>query len=71
MAEIIICDTNIIIEVFKRNLQTISLIERIGTDNLAISSITIMELYFGALNILLTYNIKDFKFIKPLRLYAI
>ncbi len=50
MAEAVVCDTNIIIEVFKKNIEALSLIEKIGFDNIAISSITLMELYFGAFN---------------------
>lgn len=46
----ILCDTNIIIELFKGNTQTIAIIEKLGFNNLSISSITEMELYFGALN---------------------
>lgn len=50
MEEMMICDTNIIIEVFKKNNEAISLIEKIGQNCIAISAITLMELYFGALN---------------------
>lgn len=50
MAEIILCDTNILIEVFKGSSPAISLIEQIGYAHLSISSITLMELYYGALN---------------------
>lgn len=46
----VLCDTNIIIELFKGNKETISIVERIGINNISISSITEMELYFGALN---------------------
>ena len=46
----ILCDTNIIIEIFKGNTKTISDIKKIGTDNICISSITAMELLYGALN---------------------
>jgi len=121
----ILCDTNIIIEAFKGNSATINELENIGLENIALSVITEMELYFGALNKrelkeikkhlkslqvlhinpeisqasvdliekyskshrlqipdaiiaatsmvnkveLLTYNIKDFKYIQGLRLY--
>ncbi len=127
MAETVVCDTNIIIEVFKKNSNALSLIEKIGYNNIAVSAITIMELYFGALNKkeldkikkslngipvlsiqestttlalrlietyskshgltipdaliastvidnnlpLLTYNVKDFKFIKNIRLFVL
>lgn len=46
----ILCDTNVIIEVLKGDERTINIIERIGLGNVAISSITVMELYFGAIN---------------------
>lgn len=50
MAGKVVCDTNSIIETFKKNRDAISLIEKTGYDNIAISAITLMELYFGALN---------------------
>ena len=46
----ILCDTNVIIEILKGDNKTIENIEKIGLENIAISSVTIMELYFGALN---------------------
>ena len=46
----ILCDTNVIIEILKGNKTTIDIIESIGLGNIAISSVTVMELYFGALN---------------------
>ena len=46
----ILCDTNVIIEILKGNEKTIEIIESIGLENIAISSVTVMELYFGALN---------------------
>lgn len=46
----ILCDTDIIIELFKGNKTTIDIIEKVGIKNISISSITEMELYFGALN---------------------
>ena len=46
----ILCDTNIIIEILKGNEETIKIMESIGLENIAISSVTVMELYFGALN---------------------
>ena len=46
----ILCDTNVIIETLKGDDKTITIIERIGLENIAISSVTVMELYFGALN---------------------
>jgi tRNA(fMet)-specific endonuclease VapC len=46
----ILCDTNIVVEIFKGNKEIIELVETVGLDNVAISSITVMELYYGALN---------------------
>ena len=45
----ILCDTDVIIEILKGNEKIIKTIESIGLENIAISSITVMELYFGAL----------------------
>ena len=41
----ILYDTNIIIEVLKKNPTVIQTIEKIGIDKIAISVITAMELY--------------------------
>ncbi len=46
----ILLDTNIIIELFKGNPETINLLESINEENFSISIITSMELYYGALN---------------------
>jgi predicted nucleic acid-binding protein len=46
----ILCDTNIVVEIFKGNKEIIELVETVGLDNVAISSITVMELYYGVLN---------------------
>lgn len=46
----ILCDTNILIEFYKNNLQVIEELRRIGLNRLAVSSVTQAELYFGALN---------------------
>jgi len=45
----IVLDTNILIEVLKANKKTIEKVQSF-TDELVISSITVMELYYGALN---------------------
>jgi predicted nucleic acid-binding protein len=45
-----LCDTNVIIETLKGDEKTIKIIEGNGLENIAICSITVMELYFGALN---------------------
>lgn len=48
--DLIIADTNIVIEILKNNPLIIEQIDSIGLDRLAISSITLMELLYGALN---------------------
>lgn len=121
----ILCDTDILIEALKNNSRAIDSLRKIGFGNIALSAITVMELYFGAVNKremtkiknrlqrlrivqidqeicdtamnlveryakshslhipdaliaataicqrmeLLTYNVKDFKFIKDINLY--
>ena len=49
-ANMILCDTNIIIEALKKNPLIITAIEGIGFERIAISVITVMELYYVALN---------------------
>lgn len=46
----ILCDTNILIEFYKNNYQVISELRFLGINQLAISSITQAELYYGAIN---------------------
>ena len=46
----ILCDTDIFIEALKNNRRAVDLLREIGFDNIALSAITAMELYFGALN---------------------
>lgn len=46
----ILCDTNILIEFYKNNEQIISELRQIGADNLAVSAVSVAELYFGALD---------------------
>lgn len=46
----ILCDTNVLIEAFKGNEKIIRKIEHLGIGNIGISSVTVMELYYGALN---------------------
>ena len=47
--EIILLDTNILIEILKGNEKTIQKIQSFS-EELAISSISVMELYYGAIN---------------------
>jgi len=46
----ILCDTNVLIEAFKGNEKIIRKIDQLGIENIGISSVTVMELYYGALN---------------------
>ncbi len=56
----ILLDTNILIEVLKNNKNILSIIEEYHYSELFISSISIMELYFGALNKLELSKLKRF-----------
>jgi len=47
---VIVLDTNILIEVFKGNEEIINAVVDAGPDNISLSSISAMELYYGALN---------------------
>ena len=49
-AKMILCDTNVIIEALKKNPDVIQTIEGIGLERIAVSVVTVMELYYGALN---------------------
>lgn len=44
----IFCDTNILIEFYKDNEDVSNVLRAIGLPNLAVSVITVGELYFGA-----------------------
>ncbi|HDL65088.1 MAG TPA: type II toxin-antitoxin system VapC family toxin [Proteobacteria bacterium] len=46
----ILCDTNVIIESFKGNDIAIAELKSIGIRNIALSAVTVMELYYGAYN---------------------
>ncbi|MEN0003532.1 MAG: type II toxin-antitoxin system VapC family toxin [Bacteroidota bacterium] len=48
--QLILCDTNIIIEFYKNNETVISELQNIGQENIAISVITVAELIYGAFN---------------------
>ena len=43
----ILCDTNIFIHAFNGNVQTIEELNQIGHENIALSTITVMELFQG------------------------
>lgn len=46
----ILCDTNIFIEIYKGNNTIIEIVKGIGQQNLAISDVTCAELLYGARN---------------------
>ena len=46
----ILCDTNVLVEFLKNNPQVTAELRAIGQNDLAISVITLAELYFGAFN---------------------
>jgi len=47
---LVLCDTNIIIEFYKENITIIDNLKKIGQENIAVSIITAGELIYGALN---------------------
>jgi len=57
--EKIVLDTNILIEILKGNKTIIKKLELLSTD-FVISSITVMELYYGALNKAELFQLKKF-----------
>ena len=60
--KMILCDTNIIIELLKGSEKTIGIVNKIGIEELTVSSITEMELYYGA------FNKREIQFIKNIYL---
>jgi len=62
----ILFDTNIIVETLKKNIQAINTFQHIGAENVSVSAVTAMELYFGALDKRELMKIK--KHIKLLRI---
>jgi len=46
----LLCDTNIFIEVFRRNAVIRAELEKIGQNNIAVSDITLSELFYGVRN---------------------
>ncbi len=47
---IILCDTNILIEIYRGNSSVIDTAKQIGQDNIVISDVTCAELLYGARN---------------------
>ncbi len=48
--ELVLCDTDVIIEFYRNNTDIISNLKSIGQDNIAVSTITAGEIIYGALN---------------------
>jgi tRNA(fMet)-specific endonuclease VapC len=48
--QMILCDTNILIEIYRGNLSIIENVKSIGQHNIAISDVTCAELFYGARN---------------------
>ena len=46
----VLCDTNILIEIYRRNSTVRAVLERIGYNNIVISDVTRAELFYGAIN---------------------
>jgi len=46
----VLCDTNILIELYRENHTIINTIRQIGQDNIAVSDVTCAELLYGARN---------------------
>ena len=46
----VLCDTNILIEVYRRNTAVREELEKIGYENIAVSDVTRVELFYGAAN---------------------
>jgi len=46
----LLCDTNIFIEVYRRNADVCAVLEKIGHENIAVSDVTRGELFYGAIN---------------------
>jgi tRNA(fMet)-specific endonuclease VapC len=48
--QMILCDTNIFIEIYRDNLDIIQAVKAIGQHNIAVSDVTCAELLYGARN---------------------
>jgi len=49
-AKVVLCDTDVIIEFYRNNPTIISELNKIGQENIAVSTVTAGELIYGALN---------------------
>jgi predicted nucleic acid-binding protein len=55
----ILCDTNILIEAYRNNILISGIIRSIGSENLAVSDVTCIELFYGAKNKHELYSISN------------
>jgi predicted nucleic acid-binding protein len=55
----ILCDTNIFIELYKNNHVVTQTLRSIGVEKIAVSDVTIAELYYGAFNKTELHQIKN------------
>jgi len=46
----LLCDTNVFIEIFRQNVVIRNAIEKIGVDNISVSDITLGELFYETIN---------------------
>ena len=46
----VLCDTNIFIEIYRRNFAVRATLEKIGFENIVVSDVTRAELFYGAFN---------------------
>ena len=46
---LVVCDTNVFIEFYKNNPEVVGKLQKIGSDNIALSVVTAAELFCGAL----------------------
>jgi len=49
-AKVVLCDTDVIIEFYRNNLDIVSELKKIGQKNIAVSTTTAGELIYGAIN---------------------
>ncbi len=48
--QLVLCDTNVLIEFYKNNSSVVDNLKKIGQSNIALSVVTTAELIYGALN---------------------
>ena len=67
----VLCDTNILIEIYRRNSTVRAVLERIGYNNIVISDVTRAELFYGAINKIELSKIRKDLNIRPVYLHEI